>query len=104
MLAQCGYVDAEAWHYGEGNPFCDAPALPGSSYCARHQALCAVAPDSPAGAAAARALAEAADAATVPPPELAFLAAVTLPELEAEAEPGDIAACVDLPPARGAAE
>lgn len=102
--AHCGYVGAEAWRYGDGNPFCDAPAAPGSSYCARHQALCAVAPDSAAGEAAARALMRAADAATIPPPELGFLAAVTVPELEAEAERGDIAACLDLPPERGAAD
>jgi hypothetical protein len=78
-------------------PFCDAPALPGSSYCERHRALCEIAPRSPAGLAAARALTRDADAAPPPPADLAFLAASAPPEIEAEAEPQDIAACLDLP-------
>ncbi len=102
--AHCGYVGADRWRFGDGSPFCDAPAAPGSSYCERHRALCAIAPGSAAGRALAQALARAADSPGVPPPELAFLAAAAIPELEAEAERGDIAACVDLPPERGGAE
>jgi hypothetical protein len=45
---RCSYVEAEDWHYGEGSPFCDAPTVPGSSYCARHKALCRLDPDAEA--------------------------------------------------------
>lgn len=83
-------------------PFCDAPALPGSSYCARHRALCILAPGSAAAESAARALDAAAAAAPAPPRELAFLGAASVPELEAAAERDDIAACLDLPPGSGA--
>src|SRR5579883_510785 len=93
----CSFIAAEGWTYGMDAPFCDAPALPGSSYCERHRALCEIAPRSPAGLAAARALTRDADAAPPPPADLAFLAASAPPEIEAEAEPQDIAACLDLP-------
>jgi hypothetical protein len=36
----CGYVVTPDWRYGAGSPFCDAPALPGGSYCARHRRRC----------------------------------------------------------------
>jgi hypothetical protein len=49
----CGYVIAEG---DAGVQFCDAPAERGSSYCARHRALCVVAPDTPQGRAIAAAL------------------------------------------------
>src|SRR5579883_1559537 len=87
----CSFIAAEGWTYGMDAPFCDAPALPGSSYCERHRALCEIAPRSPAGLAAARALTRDADAAPPPPADLAFLAASAPPEIEAEAEPQDIA-------------
>jgi len=92
---RCGYVVREGWRYGMAPPFCDTPALPGSSYCAQHRAICILAPGSAAAARAARALDEAAAPA---PRELAFL-----PELEAAAERDDIAACLDLPAGGGAA-
>jgi len=100
---RCGYVARDGWRYGKGAPFCDAPALPGSSYCARHRALCTIAPGTEAAETAARALDHAADAAPAPPPELAFLDAASVAELDAAAEPEDIAACLDLPPEGGAA-
>ena len=81
-------------------PFCDAPALPGSSYCAQHRALCVIAPGSAAAARAARTLDEVAAAA---PGELAFLDGAAMPELEAAAERDDIAACLDLPAGGSAA-
>jgi hypothetical protein len=84
-------------------PFCDAPALPGSSYCAQHRALCIVAPGSAAAERAARTLDEAAAAASGSPGELEFLDAAAVPELDAAAERDDIAACLDLPPGGGAA-
>jgi hypothetical protein len=84
-------------------PFCDAPALPGSSYCAQHRARCVIAPGSAAAERAARSLDEAAAAASASPGELAFLDAAAVPELEAAAERDDIAACLDLPPGGGAA-
>jgi len=83
-------------------PFCDAPALPGSSYCPHHHALCVIAPGSAAADGAARSLAEAA-AAAASLRGLAFLDAAAVPELEAAAERDDIAACLDLPPHGGAA-
>jgi hypothetical protein len=100
---RCGYVALVGWRYGEATPFCDAPALPGSSYCARHRSLCIIAPGSAAAESAARALDQVASAAPAPPPELAFLDAAAVPELEAAAERDDIAACLDLPPGGGAA-
>ena len=36
----CAYIEAESWEAGSP-PFCDAPARPGSSYCARHAGRCA---------------------------------------------------------------
>ena len=98
--APCGYVARGSWRYGEAGPFCDAPAVPGSSYCAEHRALCTIAPGSAAAAGAARALDQAADAARTPPPELFFLAAAPPPELDAAAEPEDIAGCLDVPAER----
>jgi hypothetical protein len=90
-------VVRDGWRYGEAAPFCDAPALPRSSYCAHHRALCTIAPGSTAAETAGRALDHIADAASAPPPELAYLDAASVPELEAAAEPADIAACLDLP-------
>jgi hypothetical protein len=84
-------------------PFCDAPALPGSSYCARYRALCVIAPGSAAAERAARRLDEAAAAASAPSGELEFLDAAAVPELEAAAERDDIAACLDLSPGGDAA-
>jgi hypothetical protein len=84
--ARCGYVVAQDWRYGGADPFCNAPAVPGSSYCAKHLALCAVAPGTKAGA---RILADQAAAARSDgtPPEAAGRApALTEPEpLDAEA-------------------
>ena len=97
-LERCGYVVRDGWRYGEAAPFCDAPALPRSSYCAHHRALCTIAPGSTAAETAGRALDCVAEAAPAPPPELAYLDAASVPELEAAAEPEDIAACLDLPP------
>ncbi|HTC18474.1 MAG TPA: hypothetical protein VK690_05125, partial [Stellaceae bacterium] len=73
---RCGFVVAP----GSSQPFCDAPALPGSSYCARHHALCAVKPDSDEAARLLRDQDSAAARAGPPPPELGFLAAGDPPE------------------------
>ena len=85
--ARCGYVVAEDWRYGGAGPFCDAPAVPGSSYCARHLALCAVAPGTKA---AKRILADQAAAARsngTPPETAGSVPALTEPEpLDAEAD------------------
>src|SRR5690348_9764902 len=102
-LDRCGYVVREGWRYGMTSPFCDAPALPGSSYCAHHRALCIIAPGSAAAAIAARTLDDAAAADAASPGELAFLDAAGTPDLDAAAERDDIAACLDLPPGGGAA-
>jgi hypothetical protein len=79
---------------------CGARCLPGAAYCARHHALCAIAPDSPEGGKMAREFERAAGAAALPPVELAFLVSVAVPELEADDEPDDIVACLDYRPAR----
>ena len=84
-------------------PFCDAPALPGSSYCAQHRAICIIASGSAAAEIAARMLDKAAAAAPRSLRGLAYLDAAAVPELEAAAERDDIAACLDLPPGAGAA-
>lgn len=93
----CGYVAAKTWRYGAGDPFCNAPAVKGSSYCARHRARCAIAPASEAGTQAAAALLRAGDRESAPPAEFAYLVLPLMPELEADAEPRDIAGCLDVP-------
>ena len=44
----CVYIIAATWRVGAA-PFCGAPVLPGSSYCARHAVLCGVDPASERG-------------------------------------------------------
>lgn len=85
----CGYVIAPG-----ATPFCDRPALAGSSYCAWHRALCAVAPASPAFPALAAAQHAAADMRAAPPPEFGWLDA--LPETFDESDDERLAG-VDLP-------
>jgi hypothetical protein len=68
LSAQCSYVIAEGWHYGEPAPFCDAPTAPGSSYCAEHRALCAVPLGSVAATRVLAAQAHAARGSGTPPP------------------------------------
>ena len=87
----CGYVLREA-RPGRPARFCDAPAMPGSSYCARHRALCQVSPDSAAAAPIRSALDHAAERTAPPPPRLD---AVALPEPYEEDE--DALAELDLP-------
>jgi hypothetical protein len=79
----CSYVVATAWRYGGPDPFCNAPAVPGSSYCPRHHALC----EGTAGEASAVELAD--NVVFLPPPELAHLAATPLPDALDESEPAD---------------
>jgi len=73
---RCGFVVAQ----GDRHPFCDRPALKGSSYCARHHALCTVAPDSDEAARLLREQDRISAESAPPPPELAQLAAADLPE------------------------
>src|SRR5262249_10044011 len=80
-------------------PFCDAPALPGSSYCACHQPLCVVAPESPEGRRLGLAL-DAEAEAPEPPDELAHLAVCETPEAMAE-DPDELAVLLDYRPRRG---
>jgi hypothetical protein len=89
---RCGFVVAP----GSNHPFCDAPALRGSSYCARHHALCAVAPDSEEAVWLARDQDNAASRAGPPPPELGFLAAGYPPERIEENDAEKLAG-LDLP-------
>ncbi|MGH7033229.1 MAG: hypothetical protein ACREFL_05825 [Stellaceae bacterium] len=44
----CVYITPATWRAGAA-PFCGAPVLPGSSYCARHAPLCGVDPASKRG-------------------------------------------------------
>lgn len=63
----CAYVVTMGRH-GRAPRFCTEPAVAGSPYCARHRALCRLAPGTRPAMAADR-------AADAPPPELAHLAA-----------------------------
>jgi hypothetical protein len=80
-----------------GTPrFCDEVAAPGSSYCARHRALCAIPAESPEGQRIGRDLAALADREPRPPAELAHLASVAVPEQFDPDDPeDDVAACLD---------
>lgn len=91
--ARCGYVIAPGT-----TPFCDRPAVAGSSYCVWHRALCAVAPASSTFGALAAAQMAAADM----PPELGRFDAP--PEFFDESEDERLAG-LDLPaPAIAGAE
>ena len=83
--AICTYV-ARDWRYGRGDPFCGEPAAKGSAYCIRHHRLCQIAPGSETAADASRALAEVADTAPPPPPELGYLEALPVAEREIDGE------------------
>ena len=87
----CGYVVAPGI-----SPFCDRPALPGSSYCTLHHACCAVAPASPDFVIVAEGQTRAGDTLTTPPPELAWLAAPATPEPVDEYD-GEWLVGLDLP-------
>lgn len=71
----CAYIAAGTWRAGAA-PFCGAPVVPGSSYCARHAPLCGVDPASERGeqiaaeqdAAAAMSLLPECEAYAVPDP------------------------------------
>lgn len=89
---RCGYVVAAMWRYGAPDPFCDAPALPGSSYCEAHHALCAVDPATEEGRRLAKSQASA--ALTVLPDAFPPLAA---PEPVPETEPDEALGEIDLP-------
>lgn len=84
----CGYIIAEG---GAGVRFCDEPAAAGSSYCARHRAICSVAPDTPEGRALAAELAREADR-----PPLPGVGCHPLLELE-DIEPAEVIELLDLP-------
>lgn len=88
----CGYVVAPGIA-----PFCDRPALPGSSYCASHHARCAVAPASPDFAMIAEGQARAGGTLAMLPPELGWLAAPATPEPIDEYDE-EWPAGLDLPP------
>jgi hypothetical protein len=95
----CGYF------LEEERRFCDAPALPGSSYCSAHRRLCQVRPGTAAAARVMQGFENAARSSGPLPPELAFLASIEPPELDSADEPRDLAGCIDLAtPADGGAE
>lgn len=75
----CAYVVGR-WRFGGPSPFCDAPAVAGAPYCARHLALCRVAPGTAEGRRLAAGQARLAEQAAAPPQEFARLDAVALPE------------------------
>ncbi|HUZ74060.1 MAG TPA: hypothetical protein VMU87_13850 [Stellaceae bacterium] len=66
-----------------------------SPYCARHRALCRIAPGTEAAARIARAQARAADRAAPPPP---YLAACAVPDPVEAAEPDDALAALHCRP------
>jgi hypothetical protein len=89
---------------GEAPRFCDAPAAPGSAYCARHRAVCSVPPRSATGRRLLRRLRRDAGDVAGPPPELAFLASVAVPEPDCGDEAEDLVACLDVAPDRDASD
>jgi hypothetical protein len=93
---QCAYV-ANDWRYGEDDPFCGEPAVKGSAYCFRHQSLCQIAPGSETAADVSRRLAEIADTAPPPPPELCYLEALPVAEREIDdAAASELSRTLDL--------
>lgn len=86
--APCPFVLARRHRRGRPSPFCDAPAAPGSVYCARHRAGL----QHEDRAALAAALAHAGEETVPLPPEFAGLAPVALPEIEPETSEEVIAA------------
>jgi hypothetical protein len=74
---RCVYIAAETWPPG-APPFCGAPVLLGSPYCAEHTRLCTADPASEEGARIA--LTQDLAARAAPPPELDHLAPIALPE------------------------
>jgi hypothetical protein len=74
----CAYIAADIWPPG-APPFCNAPVLLGSPYCAEHTRLCTVDPASAEGERIAITQDLAARAAS-PPPELDHLTPIALPE------------------------
>lgn len=89
-LSQCSFIVTERWRFGGAEPFCNAPAVPGSAYCARHLAHCAAAPETE--------LALAGEVeAPPPPPELRYLREAALPEVLPEAE-DELRALLDVRP------
>ena len=93
---QCAYIVAER-RRGSDAAFCDAPALRGSSYCARHLRLCVVGPGSAEGRALEAALAAEAEDAPAPPRELAHLAESAVPESLPD-DPRELRVLLDHPP------
>lgn len=76
--------------------FCGKPAVARSPYCARHRALCRVAPGTAAAARIIRAQARAADRGALPPPHLA---ACAVPEPPETPEAEDALTALDRRPA-----
>jgi hypothetical protein len=91
----CSFVVAD-WRERR-EPFCAAPTRPGSSYCARHQALCIVPKASPEARLREAVLLAEAEEAPGPPPELAHLAESALPESLPD-DPRDLRVLLDHPP------
>lgn len=90
---RCGYVVAPEWRYGAPDPFCGAPAMAGSSYCAAHRALCVVDPATAAGRRLS--VRQAAAGHAILPAEFPPLAA---PEPLPDPDPVEALAGLDLPP------
>ena len=93
--ARCAFVAREPGTEGRSSPFCDAPALRGSAYCAEHHAVCDFAPGSEESERLGRDLDREAETVPPPPEELSFLASVEIPEPEPDEEPEDLSACLD---------
>jgi len=81
----------------DAEPFCGESVIPGSSYCARHHALCVLNSETAAGRAIAAALVAEAEAPE-PPQELAHLLPPAIPESETEERPDEFRSLLDHPP------
>ncbi len=87
----CAYIAADRWPAGQP-PFCGAPVQPGSPYCTAHRRICTADPTSETGAIIA--MVQDLGARAEPPPELAHLAPIALPE---PSEEDEILAAGELP-------
>lgn len=91
---RCAFIVAEPSGSGVRQT-CAAPAVARSPYCARHRALCRVAPGTEAAVRIAQAQVHAADGTAPPPPHLA---ACAVPEALDPADPDDALLALDRRP------
>jgi hypothetical protein len=95
----CSYIADPHWRFGDGDPFCGAPAEPGHPYCARHRQLCQLTLDSDAERAELAAQARDAELLRGPPTVLKHLRSVPPPE-PLPVDEAELRSLLDHPPPR----